>query len=193
MNAARTRSDVLIELHVPDIKRAKRFYARFGFRVVREEDARAGDGYLVLRRGASVMCFWGGTAAVRAHPYFGRFGRVSKRGYGVEIVIPVADIAASYRVARASRCVVEELRRREWGARDFRAEDPFGFYLRFTEPYPIAARSAARPAVRRPVRVRARRAPRARSSRPVRSAPSARSPRAARDRRPARRALDAAR
>ena len=186
MSAERTRSDVLIELHVPDIARAKRFYARFGFRVVREEDARSGDGYLVLRRGTSVMCFWGGTRAVRGHPYFGRFRRVSKRGYGVEIVIPVSGIAAAYRVALASRCVVEELRRREWGPRDFRVEDPFGFYLRFTEPYEVTARSAARPAARRPVRATARRAPRAPSSHLVRSAPPARSPRAARGRRHAR-------
>lgn len=181
-----TQSDVLVELHVPDIARAKRFYRRFGFRAVREEDARDGDGYLVMRRGASVMCFWGGNGAARSHEYFGRFRGVSKRGYGVEIVIPVADVDAAFRAARAARCVVEPPREREWGARDFRAEDPFGFYLRFTEPYRVESRSAPLRAARRPVRVSAARAPRAPSSARAGSSRRERSPRAARGRTPAR-------
>lgn len=154
-----TRSDVLVELHVPDLARAKRFYRRFGFKPVREEDASTGSGYLVLRHGSSVLSFWGGTRAVRDHRYFRRFRGVRKRGYGVEIVIPVRDVDAAYRVARRAGCVVDDLAMREWGARDFRAEDPFGFYLRFTEPYPVTRawerpRAARRRAGARPVRAR---------------------------------------
>lgn len=157
-----TRTDVLIELHVPDLAVAKRFYRRFGFSVDREEDARDGDGYLVLRRGESVLCFWGGTPAVREHPYFRSFRTTRKRGYGVEIVVPVDDLDAAYRIARAAKCVVEPLALQAWGARDFRIEDPFGFYVRFTEPHAVGGRSAAPRAGRRPASVGPRRAPRAR-------------------------------
>lgn len=153
---------MLVELHVPDLARAKHFYGRFGFRVVREEDASGGDGYLVMRRAGSVLCFWGGTHAVNEHPYFGRFKRVAKRGYAVEIVIPVAGLAAAYRVAQRMRCTVEPLGRRAWGPRDFRVEDPFGFYLRFTEPYRVEARSVERSRARRPANAAPRQAPRGR-------------------------------
>ncbi len=156
-----TQSDVLVELHVPDLAVAKRFYRRFGFRVAREEDARDGNGYLVMRRGGSVLCFWGGTPAVRAHSYFRRFPSTRKRGYAVEIVVPVGDLDAAYRVARRAGRVVSDVAERDWGARDFRVEDPFGFYLRFTEPYAVTRRPARRRPARRPApagRGRARRA-----------------------------------
>lgn len=159
---AATRTDVLVELHVPDLALAKRFYRRFGFTVDREEDASDGNGYLVLRRDASVLCFWGGTPAVREHPYFRAFRATRKRGYAVEIVVPVDDVEAAYRSARAARCVVEPLALQAWGARDFRIEDPFGFYVRFTEPHPVASRSAVRSSRRRSASARGPRAPRAR-------------------------------
>jgi catechol 2,3-dioxygenase-like lactoylglutathione lyase family enzyme len=148
---AAPRSDVLVELHVPDLRAAMRFYRRFGFEVVREESPRDGDGYLVMRRGSSLLSFWGGSDAVRDHEYFRRFRTVRKRGYGVEIVIPVDDLDAAHRVAVAARAVVAEPRVREWGSRDFRVEDPFGYYLRFTEPHDPTIRPAPRRAARRPV------------------------------------------
>lgn len=157
-----TRTDVLVELHVPDLEVAKRFYRRFGFAVDREEDAHGGNGYLVLRRGTSVLCFWGGTSAVADHPYFRRFRTTRKRGYAVEIVVPVDDLDSAYRTARGARCVVEPIAEQAWGARDFRIEDPFGFYVRFTEPHAVTSRSAERPDGRRREGARARRAPRAR-------------------------------
>ena len=129
----------LVELHVPDLALAKRFYGRLGFRVARDEAPVDGDGYLVLRHDDAILCVWGGTAAVRRHPYFGRFPRTAKRGYAVEIVLPVANITSAYAVATRARCVVEELRLRPWGARDFRIEDPFGFYVRITERHDVLA------------------------------------------------------
>ncbi len=148
---AAPRSDILVELHVPDLGVAERFYRRFAFEVVREERPRDGDGYLVMRRGSSLLSFWGGTDAVRDHEYFRRFRRVRKRGYGVEIVIPVDDLESAHRAAVAARAVVAEPRVREWGARDFRVEDPFGYYLRFTEPHDPTRRSVRRRAAHRPV------------------------------------------
>ena len=152
---AAPKTDILVELHVPDLRAAKAFYRRFRFTVVRQETSEDADGYLVMRRGSSLLLFWGGTEAVRQHEYFRRFRNVRKRGYGVELVIPVDDLDAAYRAAVAAKCVVAEPRIRAWGARDFRAEDPFGFYLRFTEPHDPTRRSAQRRVARRPVNVRA--------------------------------------
>lgn len=149
---------MFVELHVPDLRAAKAFYRRFKFTVVREEVSGSGDGYLVMGRGSSLIFFWGGTEAVRDHEYFRRFRRVRKRGYGVELVIPVDDLDAAYRTAVAAKCVVAEPRMRAWGSRDFRAEDPFGFYLRFTERHDPTRRSVRRPAGRRPAIARAARA-----------------------------------
>lgn len=128
-----------MELHVPDLELALRFYGRLGFRVVRHEPPRDDDGYLVLRQGDAILCFWGGTAAVRRHEYFQRFTRTAKRGYAVEIVLPVANVSRAYAVAKRVRCVVADLRLRPWGARDFRIEDPFGFYVRITEKHDVLA------------------------------------------------------
>jgi len=139
----------LVELHVPDLALAKRFYGGLGFHVARDESPVDDDGYLVLRRGEAILCFWGGTPAVRRHPYFGRFPRTAKRGYAVEIVLPVANIGRAYSAAKRARCVAEQLRLRPWGARDFRIEDPFGFYVRITEKHDVLAegpRGARRPA-----------------------------------------------
>ena len=156
--SAAPKTDVLVELHVPDLRAAKAFYRRFKFAVVREETAADADGYVVMRRGSSLLFFWGGTKAVRDHEYFRRFRSVRKRGYGVELVIPVNDLDAAYRAAVTAKCVVAEPRIRPWGARDFRAEDPFGFYLRFTEPHDPTRRSAPRRAPRRPRNERVARA-----------------------------------
>jgi lactoylglutathione lyase len=155
---AAPKTDVLVELHVPDLRAAKAFYRKFKFAVVREETADAGDGYVVMRRGASLLFFWGGTKAVRDHEYFRRFRGPRKRGYGVELVIPVDDLDAAYRAAVAAKSAVAAPRLRAWGARDFRAVDPFGFYLRFTEPHDPTRRSAPRPTARRPRIARAARA-----------------------------------
>jgi len=149
---------VFVELHVPDLRAAKAFYRRFKFAVVREEASTRGDGYLVMGRGSSLIFFWGGTDAIRDHEYFRRFRSARKRGYGVELVIPVDDLDAAYRAAVTAKCVVAEPRLRAWGARDFRAEDPFGFYLRFTEPHDPTRRPVPRTSARRPATARASRA-----------------------------------
>lgn len=131
---ALARTTTLIELHVPDFRPVREFYGRLGFRVVRDEPASERGGYLVLARGENVLRFWPGTERASEHSYFRAFPAGSARGYGVEIVLPVDDLDDLYETALASGVVVDELRLRPWGARDFRLADPFGFYLRFTEP-----------------------------------------------------------
>ncbi len=78
----------------------------------------------------------------------------------MEIVLPIADIGAAYAAASRAGCVVEGLRLRPCGARDLRIEDPFGYYVRLTEPHEVLAegpRAARRQATAR--RGRARRRP----------------------------------
>jgi catechol 2,3-dioxygenase-like lactoylglutathione lyase family enzyme len=70
-------TDVYIELHVPDFKRAIEFYSRLGFKPLwRTED------YLVMKRKSSVLNFYGGSQKVYSHSYFGRFKKTTKFGYG---------------------------------------------------------------------------------------------------------------
>ena len=54
---------------------------------------------------------------------------------GVEIVLEVPDLdAALAALVRAGGHVVEPIRERPWGLRDFRVLDPDGYYLRITTP-----------------------------------------------------------
>ena len=129
-----------VELHVPSFGPVKAFYGRLGFTVAREETAEGGEGYLVLQRGPNVLRFWPGSDAIDRHEHFGSFPRSTRRGYGVEIVIVVEDLDAVYAAALGFARIVSPLRVRPWGLRDFRTLDPFGYYLRITEPHdPLAA------------------------------------------------------
>ncbi len=123
-------TDVYIELHVPDFEKAIRFYTRLGFKIQwRTED------YLVMRKNRSVLNFYGGSKKVYTHSYFRRFKKSTKRGYGVEIIIPVDRVQAFYQKVRRFAKIVQPLQLKKWGRHDFRIVDPFGFYLRITERY----------------------------------------------------------
>jgi len=127
----RFANDSLVELHVPDFQTAYDFYKILGFELAwMEED------YMVMRRGQSVLAFYGGTPDVAArHSYFSRFAGAPKRGYGVEIVIFVDGIEELYHSLEGKTAMAAPLQRRPWGRLDFRLEDPFGFYLRVSERY----------------------------------------------------------
>ena len=135
----------MIELHVPDFEKAKEFYGRLGFRVVWERQPDADKGYLVMRREDAILCFWSGNEYVYNHPYFRSWPKKTKRGYAVEIVIVVNDLENFYRKVKKHVTVVEELQTKPWGEKDFRIEDPFGFYVRFTEPYDVLDPAGATP------------------------------------------------
>ncbi len=66
-----------------------------------------------------------------------QFSKDTKRGFGVEIVIMVEDINTFYKISQSFAKIVEELQLRPWGLKDFRIEDPFDLYLRFTEPHNV--------------------------------------------------------
>lgn len=136
-------SDVLLELHVPDFQTVKDFYGKLGFEVVWEREPEELKGYLVMKKGKSALCFWAGNDYVYKHPYFKQFPKNTKRGYGVEVVIFVDNIEDYYKKVRQFANVVEVLKVQPWGDMDFRIEDPFGYYLRFSSPYNTLAEDKA--------------------------------------------------
>lgn len=129
------KTDVILELHVPDFEKVKDFYGQLGFKVVWERKPEGFKGYLVMKMNDSILCFWAGNENVYYHPYFKRFSKDTKKGYGVEIVVFVNDIEKFYEKTKGFANVVEELVKQPWGDKDFRIEDPFGYYIRISEPY----------------------------------------------------------
>jgi lactoylglutathione lyase len=121
-----------IELHVSDLETVKEFYTKLHFSIIREEPLNNGLGYLVMGLEKNVLCFWGGSAAVYDHRYFSQYARNTQRGYGVEVVLQVRDIARYYESILPVISPVQELQERPWGATDFRVVDPFGYYLRIS-------------------------------------------------------------
>jgi len=132
-----TPNQLHLELHVPDFESAKDFYGKLGFMVVWERSPEEKKGYLVMRRENTILCFWPGNEEVYNQSYFKAFPRDTKRGYGVEIIIPTNDIQTFYERIREFAHIVDALKVQSWGLRDFRLEDPFGYYIRFTEPHDI--------------------------------------------------------
>jgi hypothetical protein len=141
--AKRTLTDVILELHVPDFKKVKSFYKKLDFKIIWERKSQGEDGYLVLKRDKSVICFHCGNKNVYQHRYFSRFSSKSPKGYAVEISIPVKNIRKFYNAVQKNigkQFVVEPLKTQQYDInkkKDFRIKDCFGFYLRFTEPINI--------------------------------------------------------
>jgi len=122
-----------LELFVADLDVSIRFYERaLGFRLARREPDYAG-----LELGDATIGL-GPVAKLPAHavgPGFTRERLAREHGAGVEIVIGVADVDATFKAAQqAGARVVEPLQDRPWGLRDFRVLDPDGYYLRITHP-----------------------------------------------------------
>lgn len=100
-----------------------------------ERKPEAFKGYLVMKMEENILCFWAGNTYAYQHPYFKRFSPDTKRGYGVGVVLMVGDVEEYYNKVKEIAHVVEPLVMQLWGNKDFRCEDPFGYYLRFTEYY----------------------------------------------------------
>lgn len=132
-----------LELHVPDFYKVKTYYGSLGFRVVWERVPEEAKGYLVMEMDDTVICFWGGNEAIFDQPYFKQFPKDTPRGYGVELVVMVDDIEGYYKKVKDTANVVEPLVKQPWGLQDFRATDPFGYYLRFTSKHNILDESNA--------------------------------------------------
>lgn len=141
-----TSNRLLIELHVPDFNQVLDFYGKLGFKKVWHRSEHTNADYLVMEREGVVLCFWPGNDKVHDQSYFKQFPKNTKRGYGVELVITVDDIDAYYEKVRGFAKVVSKIVNRPWGLRDFRIEDPFGYYLRVTERHDITDPNYAVPA-----------------------------------------------
>jgi len=126
------QNNILLELHVPDFEKVKEYYEKLGFDIIWERKPEGFKGYLILKMEDNILCFWAGNEHVYEQSYFKRFPKDTKRGYGVEIVIMVDDVEAYYSKVKGFANVVEELVLQPWGLKDFRVEDPFGYYLRIT-------------------------------------------------------------
>lgn len=140
-----TNNKVQIELHVPDFDTVLDFYGRLGFKKVwhRSEDNNAD--YLVMEREGTILNFWPGNDNVYNQSYFKNFPKDTKRGYGVELVIPVDDVKEFHDEMKGFVNIVNPLVKRPWGLWDFRIEDPFGYYLRITERHDITSPDYAVP------------------------------------------------
>ncbi len=137
------RNNLIIELHVPDLELVKSFYSKLGFEVTMDDKVNKNElGYLTMTRkdalGNTMLNFYGGDERVYNQSYFKQFPKDTKRAYASEITIPVEDINEIYELAITNfkDYVVRGLQEKQdhehkW--KDFRMEDPFGFYLRFTE------------------------------------------------------------
>jgi len=131
------QNNVLLELHVPDFKKTKDYYEKLGFEIVWEREPEGFKGYLILKMGNNILCFWAGNEHVYDQDYFKQWPKDTKRGYGVEIVIMVDDVESYYKKVKDFANVYEPLQLRPWGLKDFRVEDPFGYYLRITSLHDI--------------------------------------------------------
>jgi catechol 2,3-dioxygenase-like lactoylglutathione lyase family enzyme len=134
---ADTNNHIQLELHVPDFAITKDFYTKLGFRIIWIREKGDADDYLVMGKDGTILNFWPGNEAVFEQPYFKNFSNDTKRGYGVEIVYNVENIDEYYNQVSDFANIVEELHLQPWGLKDFRFEDPFGFYFRITEPHDI--------------------------------------------------------
>lgn len=126
-----------LELHVSDFLTVKDFYGELGFSVVWERPPEGEKGYLVLERKGTILCFWPGTEDVYNQSYFKKFPQDTPRGYGVELVIETENIETFYEGISGFAEIVDSLVTQPWGLKDFRIIDPFGYYIRFTEPHDI--------------------------------------------------------
>lgn len=138
------RNNLIVELHVPDFSVVRKFYGDLGFSEVHFESAtKEHPAYLVLRRkdplGDTMINFYGGDKRVYNQSYFKKFSKDTKRGYAVEVTVPTADVSEFFAKVSHSELknnIVRELKELNEGGsiwKDFRMEDPFGFYLRFTD------------------------------------------------------------
>lgn len=128
---------LFIELHVPSFDGIRDFYTAIGFEIVWEREPEGKKGYLALKMEDNVLLFWGGNDQVFDQGYFKRFASNSPRGYAVEIIVMVDDVESYFERVKDRVNLVKTLVLRPWGVMDFRAVDPAGFYLRFSQRYDV--------------------------------------------------------
>ncbi len=117
-----------LELFVDDLDRSIEFYTKvLGF------DRLEGGGDYEPVQSGSVLIGLGPAEKLSKQHYFNPRLQTSRRGLGTEIVLEVDNIQGMFDRVKASRHrIMSPLRKRPWGATDFRIADPDGYYLRIT-------------------------------------------------------------
>ena len=72
--------------------KVKDFYSKLGFEIVWEYPPKDQSGYLVMKRGNSILAFFCGNEEVYNHPFFKRFSKTTPRGNGTEVAIYIPDL-----------------------------------------------------------------------------------------------------
>ena len=114
-----------LELFALDMEASIAFYTRvLAFELARHEP---GD-FASLRLGGIVLGIGPVVKLSEEDHYLGREIATLRRGLGVEIVIEVDDVDGwRDRVTASGHPILEPLRDRPWGLRDFRISDPDGY------------------------------------------------------------------
>jgi uncharacterized glyoxalase superfamily protein PhnB len=145
MSPAPVKNNLILEFHVPSFAPEREFYEKFGFKQINYDPISGGGtsdlGYFEIKRedslGRTQLNFYGDKDSVAKHARFNEFPPDTPRGYAVEVTIPVDDVEDLWeRVGTQlpEKQISQPLEIKRWGKRDFRVVDPFGFYIRFTEP-----------------------------------------------------------
>ena len=115
-----------VELFVPDVTEATRYYANtLGFTVLRMTPGQEPI-FAIASLGEAVVMF------MHDRFYAGTRADLDYRGAGVDVRLMVPDVDAVYeRVREAGVEAMNPIGDREYGLRDFIMRDPFGFRLRF--------------------------------------------------------------
>ena len=125
------KNAVTLELHVEDFEPVRDFYKKIGFEILFDSPGN----YLTIRHDKVILSFWGDGGRFKDQPYFKNFPADTKKGFAVEIRIPVDDIDGMWEKVKNIAEVKTPLKEKRWGARDFRVLDVNGFYLCFTEKH----------------------------------------------------------
>ena len=115
-----------VELFVPNVAEATRFYAdTLGFTVLRT-DPPGEPVFAIAHLGEAVLMF------MHDPFYAGTRADLDYRGAGIDVRLMVPDVDAVYeRIRAAGVDVMNPIGDRDYGLRDFIMRDPFGFRLRF--------------------------------------------------------------
>lgn len=76
------QNNTLIELHVPDFEKVKEYYRKLGFEIVWERESEGFKGYLILKMGSNILCFWAGNEQVYEQPFLASFLKILQEDMG---------------------------------------------------------------------------------------------------------------
>lgn len=117
-----------LELFVTDVEKSIDFYTKvLGF-----ERLKGSLNYVPVRSGSVVIGLGAAKGLPKDHPFNPEL-QTARRGLGAELVLEVDDVEAYFQKVKESGVkILAPLRKRPWGATDFRIADPDGYYLRIT-------------------------------------------------------------